>query len=91
MSMLYHLLLIGDWEIPLEYSSAKPALFERSEQISSEGSEEDDEAHLENGGSASDPQSDGDTGGAGEEGAEYLNQDDVVCQEHRDHDTHHQQ
>ena len=63
------------------------APLERPGEISPEGGEGDDEAHLHHGGRGGRPQSDVDTGGAGEETGEDLLDDDIAGQEHGDHDT----
>ena len=63
---------------------------ERPAEISAEGSEGDDEAHLHHGRRGRRPQPDVDTVRAGEETGENLLDDDVAGQEHCDHHTGHQ-
>ena len=65
--------------------SASPVA--RPGEISPEGGEGDDEAHLHHGGGGGRSQPDVDTGGAGEEAGEDLLDDDIAGQEHGDHDT----
>ena len=63
-------------------------MFERSDEISSEGSQKDDEAHLYDGRPTGHTQPDGDHRAPGgvwaANGGEYLGEDDVVSEEHRD-------
>ena len=87
--------LITDGKIPLEDSPAQRWQFERPDQISPEGGQHDDEAHLHHGGPAGQTQPQRDHGAPGGVGAadssEYLGEDDIIGQEHRDHHGHSQE
>ena len=64
---------------------------ERPAEVSPEGGEGDDEAHLHHGRRGRRPQPNVDAGRAGEEAGEDLLDDDVAGQEHGDEDTQQQQ
>ena len=88
--------LTADWETPLKESPAQWWKFQRPDQISFEGSQQNDEAHLHDCRPTSHAQSEGDHGAPGDGGTadspEYLGEDDVVGEEHRDqHRTDQQQ